>query len=400
MANKKTVNMETEVNKAVNDLLVKSEKEGATEIYIEPKEDLTYVRIRVKSEPHSLKSCTRIPKKFHQDFVDRIKTLTGSMKLDIKQVPQEGKIRLRIKKVEHSFYVLTIPTIHGETVVIKNMANWVQSVASVEQICMDDKKLYNTVNKNLERKNGMILITGMPGSAKTNVACSVINEIKGEGKKIFTIEDPVELMNEGVEQIQVNNKVGFDYKTAINYVLKSEADALYVSDIENSEVAQTLFQASLGGELVISQLMVPDSVEALFYFSQMGIKEYITGNAVKFVINSVLEKSLCKHCKQKAKHTQSELKSIGLKEAEIKKGNFYKANGCAKCEKKGYKGRFTILEILEVNSAVSKAFINGATHKDVTKIAQKEGVLYTRKENALRLFKEGYIDLETAKNYI
>ena len=114
----------------------------------------------------------------------------------------------------------------------------------------------------------------------------------------------------------------------------------------------------------------------------------------------MLEKSLCKHCKQKTNHTQSKLKSIGLKESEIKKGNFYKVKGCAECENKGYRGRLAIFDILEVNSAVRKAFINGATHKDVTKIAQKEGVLYTRKENALRLFKEGSIDLETMKKYI
>ncbi|MDD3045205.1 MAG: ATPase, T2SS/T4P/T4SS family [Candidatus Delongbacteria bacterium] len=397
MQQKKAPN--NKIVKLVDDLLSSSVKEGATEIYIEPKEEQSFIRAKVKGVISMLKGKNVIERKLHHEVVSRIKTLTRTMDTELHDLPQKGKMIVNVKNKDHYFKVITIPTLHGETVTIRNMAGWAKSV-DVEKIFTGDKKLYSKVKDILNKKEGMVLITGMPGSAKTNISWSVLNEVSGLETKVFSIEDPTEIMLQSVDQIQVNKKSGMDFKKAVDSVINSDYDVMYVSDIDDSELAKTLMQESMGGRMVISQLMVPDAVEGLFCFSDMGIREYITGNAVRMVINSVLEKYLCPHCKQKAKYSQAELKKIGLKESEIKSGKFFKPKGCSKCENTGYKGRMVILEVLEINNSVKKAFIGGASHKEVTAVAKKEGALHTRKESALRLLKEGLIDLETAKKYI
>jgi len=355
----------------VNDLLSSSIKERATEIFIEPKEDHTSIRFRIKGAVSAPKGTNIFEKKLHHDVVARIKTLTGTMKKEIQNLPQEGKIMLKFKNKEYCFRLITIPTLHGETVSIRNMEWWTKPV-EMEKIFMGDKELHAKVKRILERKEGMVLTTGMPGSAKTNIAWAFLNQVSGSGTKAFSIEDVVEILLPSVEQIHVNNKSALCFKTAVDSVIKSDPDVMYVSDIDDSELAKTLLQAAMNWCMVISQLMVPDAVEGLFYFSDMGIREYITGNAVKMVTNTVLEKQLCPHCKQTAKYSQTELKKMGLKEPEIKPGKFYQPKGCQKCENTGYKGRLVILEVLEVNNSVKKAFIGEQTTKNLPLLPQKK----------------------------
>jgi general secretion pathway protein E len=397
MQQKKAISNNVET--LVNDLLSSSIKEGATEIFIEPKEDNTSIRFRIKGNVSTPKGTKIFEKKLHHDVVARIKTLTVNMRTEIQNLPQEGKMSLKFKNKEYCFRLITIPTLHGETVSLRNMDLWTKP-ADMEKIFMGDKDLHAKVKSILDKKVGMVLTTGMPGSAKTNIAWAFLNEVSGLKTKAFSIEDVVEILLPNVEQIHVNNKSGLCFKTAVDSVIKSDPDVMYVSDIDNSELAKTLLQAAMNRCMVISQLTVPDAVEGLFYFSDMGIREYVTGNAIKMVTNTVLEKQLCPHCKQKSKYTQTELKKSGLKETKIKSGKFYQPKGCPKCENTGYKGRLVILEVLEVNNSVKKAFIGGASHKEISAIALKDGVLHTRKESALRLFGEGLIDLETVKKHI
>jgi type IV pilus assembly protein PilB len=397
MLNAEIVNKDEEIIRFVDELLERAVKEGATSIYIEPKEKHTRVRFRIDGKVITPEGYSKILKPLHSYIVDRIKMLTKVMKLDVKYQPQDGKISTEINGRKCEFRIGTLPTIHGESVTILIVFERTD-IISIEDIFNNDTKLMKVFKKNISVAEGMIVFSGVTGSGKMSVALSALNEISKKDTKIITVEDPVEVQILNSDQITVNNHE-VTIPAVVRQALRLDPDVLYVSEIRDYETAHLLMEGVLNGHLIFTVLTTENAIDALFRFSQMGIKEYLSGSVIKFIINTRLAKKICTHCKEKAEYQQAYLKGIGMTGEDIKKAKLYKGKGCDKCNNTGYSGRIAIVEMLELNSAVRDSFINGSNSKEITKIAKKEGVYYTHSNDAINKFKSGLIDLDTVRMF-
>lgn len=397
MLNAEIVNKDEEIINLVNDILENAVKENATDIHIEPQEKFTTVRYRVDGELYVPEGYGNIPKKLHQYIIARIKILSTTMKLDVTNRPQDGKIRLKIKDEEVIFRLMLLPSIHGESLIMRLLRN--EQLFPLQAIFNNDKELLKRFNHNISKSEGIILFTGLAGSGKTNFIASAIYQLADTKKKIITIEDPAELVLENTTQLQVWNKVGNTSELLIRVALRADADIIFVSDFKDYETALIAFEGAMQGHMLFSTMHTNNSVDALFRCTHMGIKEYLSGSVLQLILNTRLAKTTCPHCKAEYKYSKASLQAVGLSEDEIKNNKFYKGKGCDKCDNSGYKGRIAIIEMLEFTTELREAFINGADKKQITKLAKKEGVYYTHKDDALKKFIGGNIDLETARMF-
>ncbi|MDA3839334.1 MAG: ATPase, T2SS/T4P/T4SS family [Candidatus Delongbacteria bacterium] len=399
MLNAELVNKDEEIIKFVDDLLKKAVEDKVVDIHVEPKDTYTQVRFKKDGVLFIPEGYDKIPKILHSYIIDRIKVLTGTMRRDIDKRPQDGKLRKKIGEIgDVDLRVGTIPTIHGESIVMRVMKNDPYQL-DIEKILNNDKYLIDTFKRNIDTKDGVILFSGLSGSGKTTIARAAVNEIAKNPLKIITIEDPVKVVIENTTQVQVSNHFDVIFETAARQAYRMGIDVLYMSEIRNKEVAHMALEGGLTGFLVLSAISTQNAIETLFRLSQMGIKEYLTASTVKFIVSSRLADKLCQHCKEEAVYSETELKAVGLTAKEIKENTFYKSKGCEKCNQRGYSGRLAIIEMLELSHNMKDAFINGGDNEEITKIAKKDGVYYTLADDALKKFKGGFIDLETARKF-
>ena len=396
MLNAEIVDKDEEIIKLVNDILTNAVKENASDIHIEPKEKYTRVRYRVNGVLHIPEGYDNIPKKLHEYIIARIKILSTTMKLDVTMRAQDGKIRLKLNGEEVDFRLMLLPSIHGESLNMVVLRN--EKLFPVQAIFNNDKELLKRFNNNITKTEGMILFTGLAGSGKTNFLASTIHQLSDINKKTITIEDPAEIVLE-TTQLQVWNKEGNTSEQLIRASLRADADIIYVSEFKDYDTALIAFEGSMQGRLFISTMHTNNSIDALFRCTHMGIKDYLSGSLLQLILNSKLAKTICQHCKSETKYSKTSLKALGLSDNDIKNNKFYKGKGCKKCNNTGYKGRIAIIEMLEFTTDLREAFINGADKKQVTKLAKKEGVYYTHKDDAIKKLKGGFIDLETARMF-
>lgn len=398
MLNAELVNKDEEIIKFVDELITEAMKQNASDIHIEPKEKFVQVRFRKDGKLYIPDGYDKIPKQLHNYIVARIKTLTGTMKLDVRLRPQDGKVRLKIDGEDVEFRVGTIPSIMGEAVVLRVLKNDPHEL-DIDKIFNNDQKLIDKFKRNIDTNDGVILFTGLSGSGKTTIALAAVNEISKKDVKIITIEDPVEVYIENAVQVQVSVYHDLTFETATRQAYRQNIDVLYMGEIRSYEVAHMVLEGGLTGFLVLSTIHTNNAIEALFRCTQMGIKEYLTASTVKFIVNSKLADKMCQHCKEEVVYSETELKALGLTEKEIKGNKFYKGKGCEKCNQKGYSGRIAIVEMLEISASMKDAFINGGDNEEITKIAKKDGVYYTLADDAIKKFKGGFIDLETTRKF-
>jgi type II secretory ATPase GspE/PulE/Tfp pilus assembly ATPase PilB-like protein len=397
MLNAEIVNKDEEIIRFVDELLKKAVKEGATHIHVEPQKEHTAVRFRKNGSMYYVKGYEKIPKQLHDYIVSRFKVLSGVMKIDVKKKPQDGKIVQIIDGKERIFRVLTLPTIHGESVNLENLDTKLKQIG-IEDFFSDDKVLVKKFKDLITLPDGAVLFTGPTGCGKSTLITSALLSISDPEIKITTVEDPVEAQIANIEQIQVSN-LSDTMADLARAACMGWPDVLYLSELRDYETAKIAMEYAMNGNLVISSLYTNNSVNALFRLSEMGVKEYMTGTVLRCVISLRLQNLLCPHCKEKAAYTKTDLKAIGLTESEMKTGKFFKRKGCDKCGKTGNIGRVAIVEILELNENLKVAFINGASSKDIEKIAKYDGVYYTLNDDALAKFKNGLIDIETARMF-
>ncbi|MCK4979885.1 MAG: Flp pilus assembly complex ATPase component TadA [Candidatus Delongbacteria bacterium] len=398
MLNYEILDKDEELIKLVDEILEKAVKENASDIHIEPKKTYTQVRYRVNGVLHIPEGYDKIPKKLHEYIIARIKILSKTIKLDVTLLPQDGVIRMKIEGIDVKFNLLLIPTIYGESLNIVVHRDDDDKL-SIEEIFNKDKYLIDKFNKNISKSEGMILFTGLAGSGKMTILNSAIDQISDVGKKIVTIENIVDVVLNNTSQLQVHDKIGRTSEHLLRVALRADADILYISEFRDYDTAHVAFEGSMQGRLIFSTMHTNNAIDALFRCTHMGIKEYLPGSVLQFILNSKLAKTICKHCKEEKKYSKTSLKAVGLTDVEIKSNKFYKGKGCKKCDNTGYKGRVAIMEMLEFTTDLREAFINGADNKQITKLAKKEGVYYTHKDDAIKKLKGGFIDLDTARMF-
>ena len=335
--------------KLINNLLSRAIKEGASDIHIEPEDNLVRVRLRIDGV---LMEAKVLPVEVHHGLVSRIKVM-AELDISEKRLPQDGRFFVKYTGKEVDFRVTTAPTIYGESVTIR-LLDQTNARVALGDIGFKDKEL-RTLMRELDEPHGFILVTGPTGSGKTTTLYAILNEVSDISKKVITIEDPVEYRLKLVNQIPVNAKIGLDFAGILRSVLRQDPDVILVGEIRDRETASIAVQAALTGHLLLSTLHTTGAPETLPRLLDMGIESYYVREVVRLIIAQRLVRKLCPSCKEAYIPTADAILSLGI----ATKGDdvIYKARGCKHCNGVGYRGRTGVFEVMLMSDEL-KSLVN------------------------------------------
>ncbi len=357
----------------------------ASDVHIEPSERNCSVRGRIDGK---LSEIFIFPKDIFAPLTSRIKLLAN---LDIaeKRKPQDGRFSSIVSGVEYDFRLSTLPTLYGESIVMRVLDKQ-KALVKLEEAGMDTQS-YLKFQKALETPYGIILVTGPTGSGKTTTLYGALNEIKDISDKIITVEDPVEYRMSSIQQVQVNPKIGLTFADALRSILRQDPDKIMIGEIRDSETLEIAIKAALTGHLVISTLHTNDSISAIPRMADMGIQHYLISGAVVAIVAQRLVRKICNYCK-----TIQEIPASIIEEySDIISADdkFYIGSGCKECNDTGYSGREMICEILNISEKLSSLIAKSASKEDMLKQAKKEDFIGIF-ENGIQKAKDGITSLE------
>ena len=358
---------------------------GASDIHIEATEKSCIIRIRVDG---ILRQSFTFDKDIFGPLASRMKLLSN---LDIaeKRKPQDGRFSATVSKKEFDFRVSTLPTIFGESIVLR-ILDKSKAMIRLEDAGMS-KFCYDKFAEAIKVPYGIVLVTGPTGSGKTTTLYGAINAIKDVKDKIITVEDPVEYQMSGLQQVNVRESVGLGFADALKSILRQDPDKIMIGEIRNQETLRIAIQAALTGHLVLSTLHTNDAISSISRILDMGIEEYLVSGALVAIQAQRLVRKICKHCKREAI-----LDPLLYKEVEQylpENPTFYKGEGCKECGMSGYAGREMISEVLTVSETLARMIAKVASKEDLTKQALEEGFV-TMFEDGVHKALEGKSTIE------
>ena len=380
---------EAPIIKLANYIISKAYQKGASDIHIEPEEDRIRVRFRIDGV---LKKEMTAPKSSHRALVSRIKIIAN---LDITEhrVPQDGRIKMIFKGENLDMRVSTLPTIRGEKVVIRLLAQNT-NLLDLDNLGLSD---YNRekFGQLIKKPNGVLLLTGPTGSGKSTTLFAALNEINNPEINMVTIEDPVEYQIRGINQVQAKEKSGLTFAKTLRSILRQDPDIIMIGEMRDEETAEIAVRSALTGHLVFSTLHTNDAVSSITRLTDMGLEPYLVAASLNGVVAQRLVRKLCPHCKEKREIEKNDLKY--LNEPELKEAYF--AVGCKKCDNTGYDGRLAIQEIFEVDNQVKEMISDNLSKEKITEYAKANGMV-TLKEDGIAKIKAGETDVSELKRII
>ncbi len=375
--------------KFVNKLLMDAINRGASDIHFEPYEKYCRVRFRMDGMLHEV---AQPPLALAGRIAARMKILS---RLDIaeRRVPQDGRIKLRISKNRAiDFRVSTLPTLFGEKVVARILDPSSASLG-IEKLGYEpeQQKLFLDA---IHRPYGMVLVTGPTGSGKTVSLYTAVNILNTADRNISTAEDPVEINLAGINQVNINDKAGLTFSSALKAFLRQDPDIILVGEIRDLETAEIAIKAAQTGHMVLSTLHTNDAPKTLTRLVNMGVAPFNIASAVLLIVAQRLARRLCPHCKKPQTLPKEALLKAGFKEADIKDLKIFAANhdGCDSCSG-GYKGRVGIYQVMPISEGIGDIIMRGGTSLDIERQAKKDGVPDLR-ESALKKVRDGMTSLE------
>jgi general secretion pathway protein E len=349
----------------INGIFMQALRDGASDIHIEPFEERSSVRFRVDGV---LKDVFEPPRALHAALASRIKVMA---ELDIaeKRLPQDGRIALKLGGRPIDVRVSTLPTGHGERVVMRLLAKDAERL-QLERLGMDSGDLAR-LDRLIHEPHGILLVTGPTGSGKTTTLYAAISRLDSTELNIMTVEDPIEYDLDGIGQTQVNAKVDMSFARALRAILRQDPDVILVGEIRDLETAQIAVQASLTGHLVLATLHTNDAVSAITRLTDMGVEPFLLGSSLIGVLAQRLVRRLCPECREAYMPTEAEWSVLGLGGAPSK---VWRACGCEACNQTGYRGRTGVYELLHVDDAARRLIHDGAGEHAVRDHAQGQGM--------------------------
>jgi type IV pilus assembly protein PilB len=372
----------------VNKLLLDAIRRGASDIHFEPYEKMYRIRLRMDG---ILKEVAQPPVQLAMKLSARLKVMS---RLDIaeRRVPQDGRIKMKLSKTRAiDFRVSTCPTLFGEKIVCR-ILDPSQAMLGIDSLGYEpfQREIYL---KNLARPQGMILVTGPTGSGKTVSLYTGLNILNREDTNISTAEDPAEINLPGVNQVNVNNKVGLTFAAALRAFLRQDPDVVMVGEIRDLETAEIAIKAAQTGHLVMSTLHTNDAPQTLTRLVDMGVKPYAIATSVSLIIAQRLARRLCPQCKSIVEVPAEALLKEGFQEADVKAGiKVYAPKGCSACTD-GYKGRVGIYQVMPVTEAMGRIIMEGGNAISISDQAAKEGVWDLRR-SGLEKVRQGMTSLD------
>jgi type IV pilus assembly protein PilB len=373
------------VVRLVRTLIDQSARDGASDIHIEPERDFTRVRLRVDGILHEKSTH---PAEQHAPLVSRIKVLA---KMDISEVrrPQDGHFSTKLDQRVLDVRVSTIPTVHGENVVLRLLLSGGKAVG-LHELGLPEWAL-RRMEEFLEHPNGMILVTGPTGSGKTTTLYAALARLSTIERNVVTIEDPVERRMPLLRQTQVNTKAGITFAAGLRSILRQDPDVIMVGEIRDQETAEIAVQAALTGHLVLSTLHTNSAAGAVVRLSEMGIPPFLITSSLRAVISQRLTRRICPECREPASPDPRLVAGLGLDTGEPVP--FLKGAGCARCLHTGYRGRVGIYEMLQITPGLGRALLGGGSRDEIEREGQR-ALLCGLRDDGLRKVREGLTTVE------
>lgn len=371
----------------VNTLIESAYKRNASDIHIEPGKEFLTIRFRIDGD---LCMYTKMEMSYHRPVVTRLK-LMGEMDIAEKRLPQDGKYRYEKEEMATDLRISTLPSVYGEKVVLRLLGNdRDSSLIDVRRLGMDEKQ-EEIFGRMLKAPFGIILVTGPTGSGKSTTLYTALSELNKEAVNIVTVEDPVEADIEGINQVQVNNKVDLNFASALRSILRQDPDIIMIGEIRDRETAAIAVQASITGHLVVSTLHTNNAVGTLNRMADMGVERYLIADSVVGVIAQRLVRKLCSHCKKMRPATSEEKRVLRMNTQEDV--NVYEPCGCDFCSHTGYYGRIGVFEIMEVNDEIRDLIAENGTTEELERAARNSG-MRTLRENGINYVLNGTTSVE------
>jgi len=373
--------------KYVNLLISESVNDRASDVHIEPMENDVRIRFRIDGVLHEIR---RNPKQIHAGVVARIKVM-ADMNIAEKRVPQDGRASVDIRGKPIDIRVASLPTIHGEKVVLRILDKGA-SLMSLEELGFSEDILEN-YSHSFHKPYGTIMVTGPTGSGKTTTLYATLNVLNSIRHNIITVEDPVEYRLPLINQVQVHYKAGLTFSAALRSILRCDPDIVMIGEIRDAESAQIAIESALTGHLVLSTLHTNDAPSALTRLLEMGIEPFLIASAVDCVSSQRLARKLCERCKEAYEPDPEFLQRVRFSWDNGGEEVLYRPRGCPACNNTGFKGRIGIYEVLEVSEGIEHLVARNAPHVEIAEMARSEGMRTMREEGFMKV-REGLTSIE------
>ena len=375
----------------VNLLLMEAVRDGASDIHFEPGENSCSVRLRVDGTLHPV---TPPPKTLYQAIITRIKILS-EMDIAERRLPQDGRFKFKFSGRVVDVRVSSMPLVFGEKVVMRILDK--QSLLlDLEDIGFEGQNL-KRFKEVLGMPNGIILLTGPTGSGKTTTLYSALTLLKSPTKNVQTVEDPVEYLIEGVNQMPTRPKIGLSFAECLRHILRQDPDAVMIGEIRDAETAEIAMRASLTGHIVLSTLHTNDATSSFSRLRDIGIPSYLTAATLRLIIAQRLVKTICPNCKTVYQPAAGELEWVKPIYADADTWTYYHGAGCNQCRNSGMKGRRAIFEFLEVKPEIRELVHEEADDLTLRRKAV-EGGMETLAENGFHRVRAGETTISEAIN--
>ena len=366
----------------VNSMIERAIQERASDIHIEPRESGLYVRMRIDGV---MQEILTVPKDIQSSVISRIKIMSA-MDIAERRVPQDGRFHVQSKDKAVDLRVSTLPTAFGEKIVLR-LLDKSGGYVSREAIGLTGPDLAH-YEEMLKIRNGMVLIVGPTGSGKSTTMYGMINELNTKEVNLVTLEDPIEYNIEGINQVQINEKIGMTFANGLRAILRQDPDIIAVGEIRDGETADIAMRSAITGHVVLSTIHTNDAVGAIDRLRDIGCEPYIIASALRGVISQRLVRRVCPHCRKAYVPDENELRELGLEDREGLQ--FYRGAGCPECFNTGYRGRIAVFEMLLITPRV-RTLIYEQKGRDAIEreLKRPESGFVSMLSNGVRLVLEG-----------
>jgi type IV pilus assembly protein PilB len=380
---------EAPIVRFVNLLIAQAVADRASDIHLEPTETELQVRYRIDGVLHPQRASSR---SFAPSIASRVKIM-ANMDIAERRVPQDGRMTVAIGGRNIDVRVTTLPIVYGEKVVLRILDNSAAPLSLLDVGFSDyHREIYS---KYYRRPYGMILVTGPTGSGKSTSLYATLNTIRSPQTNVITVEDPVEYRMPGVNQVQINNKAGLSFATALRSILRADPDILLVGEVRDRETAQIAIEASLTGHLVLASLHTNDAASAVTRLVEMGIEPFLVGSAVNLVVAQRLLRRLCERCSVTYTATPDQMIGSGFPWAPGEDlPTLRKSVGCDFCSRTGYRGRTAIHEMFEITADIEKLVNEGANSDELREAAVKFNGMRPMRMDGWEKVREGITTIE------
>ncbi len=376
--------------KAVKSILSMAIKRGASDIHIEPYEKKVRVRLRIDG---ILLEVLELPKKLERSLCSRIKIMTDTMNIAERGKPQDGRIAVSMDGVKCDIRVSSLPLVWGEKICMRLLAKG--NLKDMKELNLEPQ-VFDILSRGLSAPQGMVLVTGPTGSGKSTTLYSCLKTVMNPEENVNTVEDPVEYELEGINQCHVNPKRGLTFANALRALLRQDPDTVMIGEIRDQETIEIAVKAALTGHLVLSTLHTNDAPSTITRIIDMGIEPLMVASTLNVVLAQRLGRRLCSNCKADAPREdypdKAQLLHMGFKPEDVEGLKLKKGVGCSLCSN-GYKGRFALVECLEMNDRIRKIIIGGGTDLEIRKVALETGMISLRRAGLLNVMR-GVTSLE------